>query len=313
MTHTTPAANAQNTALDTAASPANNHLTSDDEALLHEIRRGVSHALAEDLGYLPVAQGDITASLIPVEQQAMATIMTREDCVVCGCDWVNEVFAQLSSDVVIQWHVKDGDHVTANTLLCELTGPARVLLTGERTALNFLQTLSGTATTTARYVALLAGSRTRLLDTRKTLPGLRLAQKYAVRCGGGKNHRLGLYDAFLIKENHIAAAGSISNAVTVARQNFPGKPVEVEVEDLTELQQALAAGADIIMLDNLPMPEIQQAVAITQGRAKLEVSGNVTAEALRSLASTGVDYISSGALTKHVQAVDLSMRLRSRR
>ena len=281
------------------------------ERLTQEIRRGVSHALAEDLGYLPLAQGDITASLIPPTQQATATIITREDCVVCGVDWVEEVFQQLSDQVVIQWFVKDGDVVTANTLLCEITGPARILLTGERTALNFLQSLSGTATTTAKYVALLGNSKTRLLDTRKTLPGLRLAQKYAVTCGGGKNHRIGLYDAFLIKENHIAAAGSIANAVNSARQNFPGKAVEVEVEDLTELEQALKAGADIIMLDNFHIADIHQAVAMNKGQAKLEVSGNITSEALKALGATGVDYISSGALTKNVQAIDLSMRLRT--
>ena len=279
---------------------------------MQEIRRGVSHALAEDLGYLPIQQGDITASLIPPEQQATATVITREDCVVCGTAWVDEVFAQLSDHAVIHWFVQDGDKVTANTVLCEISGPARILLTGERTALNFLQTLSGTATTTARYVALLNGSKTRLLDTRKTLPGMRLAQKYAVSCGGGKNHRIGLYDAFLIKENHIAAAGSIADAVQTARQNFPGKTVEVEVEDLTELEQALAAGADIIMLDNFHIADIMQAVALNQGRAKLEVSGNVTADSLKALASTNVDYISSGALTKNVQAIDLSMRLRVR-
>lgn len=279
---------------------------------MQEIRRGVSHALAEDLGYLPIQQGDITASLIPETQQATATVITREDCVVCGTMWVDEVFSQLSDLAVLQWFVKDGDKVPANTVLCEISGPARILLTGERTALNFLQTLSGTATTTAKYVALLHGSKTRLLDTRKTLPGMRLAQKYAVSCGGGKNHRIGLYDAFLIKENHIAAAGSIANAVQSARQNFPGKPVEVEVEDLTELTQALAAGADIIMLDNFHIADIMQAVAMNQGKAKLEVSGNVTAESLKALSGTNVDYISSGALTKNVQAIDLSMRLRSR-
>lgn len=284
---------------------------SQQERLQQEIRRGVSHALAEDLGYLPLLQGDITASLIPEQQQAIATIITREDCVICGVDWVEEVFQQLSEQVVLQWHVKDGDEVKANTLLVEISGPARILLTGERTALNFLQTLSGTATTTARYVALLAGSKTRLLDTRKTLPGMRLAQKYAVSCGGGKNHRMGLYDAFLIKENHIAAAGGITAAVQAARHNFPGKPVEVEVEDLTELEQALKAQADIIMLDNFHIADIQQAVQLNQGRAKLEVSGNITSEALKALSSTGVDFISSGALTKNVQAIDLSMRLRT--
>ncbi len=279
---------------------------------MQEIRRGVSHALAEDLGYLPIQQGDITASLIPAAQQATATVITREKCVICGTMWVDEVFAQLSAETVIQWFVQDGDKVAANTVLCEITGPARILLTGERTALNFLQTLSGTATTTAKYVALLHGSKTRLLDTRKTLPGLRLAQKYAVSCGGGKNHRIGLYDAFLIKENHIAAAGSIACAVKAARENFPGKTVEVEVEDLTELEQALAAGADIIMLDNFHIADIMQAVAMNQGQAKLEVSGNVTSESLKALSSTNVDYISSGALTKNVESIDLSMRLRVR-
>ena len=282
------------------------------ERLMHEIKQGVSHALAEDLGYLPLHQGDITASLIPSEQGAIATVITREDCVVCGTAWVDEVFAQLSEQVVIQWHVADGDRVKANSVLCEISGPARILLTGERTALNFLQTLSGTATTTAQYVALLGGSKTRLLDTRKTLPGLRLAQKYAVSCGGGKNHRMGLYDAYLIKENHIAAAGSIANAVNTARLNFPGKPVEVEVEDLIELEQALAANADIIMLDNFNIADIVKAVSINKGKAKLEVSGNITSDALKALSTTGVDYISSGALTKNVQAIDLSMRLRAK-
>ena len=279
--------------------------------LQRDIELTVRQALAEDLGHLPLEHGDITASLIPATQRAKATIISREDCVFCGSAWLTEVFRQLSAEVQVQWFVQDGDKVTANSVLCELTGPARILLTGERTALNFIQSLSGTATTTALYVALLEGSATRLLDTRKTLPGMRLAQKYAVACGGGKNHRLGLYDAFLIKENHIAAAGSIDNAVSIARQNFPGKAVEVEVEDLIEFEQALKAGADIIMLDNFHIADIQQAVSLNKGRAKLEVSGNITAEALRSLSSTGVDYISSGALTKNLQAIDLSMRLRS--
>lgn len=279
--------------------------------LQRDIELTVRQALAEDLGHLPLDQGDITASLIPASQQAKATIISREDCVFCGSAWLTEVFRQLSGQVQVEWFVQDGDKVTANSVLCELTGPARILLTGERTALNFIQSLSGTATTTALYVSLLEGSATRLLDTRKTLPGMRLAQKYAVACGGGKNHRLGLYDAFLIKENHIAAAGSIDNAVSIARQNFPGKPVEVEVEDLIEFEQALKAGADIIMLDNFHIADIQQAVSLNKGQAKLEVSGNITAEALRSLSSTGVDYISSGALTKNLQAIDLSMRLRS--
>lgn len=280
--------------------------------LADELRRAVTAALAEDLGQQNAELGDITASLIPANQQAVATIITREDCVLCGSGFVNEVFLQLGNQVSIQWHATDGDRLSANSLICTLQGPARALLTGERTALNFLQLLSGTATTTAHYVRYLEGSNTRLLDTRKTLPGLRFAQKYAVSCGGGMNHRFGLFDAFLIKENHIAAAGSISQAVQQARQNFPGKPVEVEVENLEELKQALTAGADIIMLDNFSTPEIRQAVLLNQGRAKLEVSGNITSERLSELAATGVDFISSGALTKHVQAIDLSMRLQQR-
>ncbi|MDD4862813.1 MAG: carboxylating nicotinate-nucleotide diphosphorylase [Alishewanella agri] len=280
--------------------------------LADELRRAVTAALAEDLGQQNAELGDITASLIPASQQAVATIITREDCVLCGSGFVNEVFLQLGNQVSIQWHATDGDRLSANSLICTLHGPARALLTGERTALNFLQLLSGTATTTAHYVRYLEGSNTRLLDTRKTLPGLRFAQKYAVSCGGGLNHRFGLFDAFLIKENHIAAAGSISQAVQQARQNFPGKPVEVEVENLDELKQALTAGADIIMLDNFSTPEIRQAVLLNQGRAKLEVSGNITSERLGELAATGVDFISSGALTKHVQAIDLSMRLQQR-
>ena len=281
---------------------------SHNERLAQEIRRGVSHALAEDLGYLPLQQGDITASLIPISHQATATIITREDCVVCGVAWVDEVFQQLSDQVVIQWHVKDGDAVNSNTVLCEISGPARMLLTGERTALNFLQTLSGTATTTAQYVALLGDSKTKLLDTRKTLPGLRLAQKYAVSCGGGKNHRIGLYDAFLIKENHIMAAGGIAQAIAKAHQIAPGKPVEVEVETWDELNQALEAGADIVMLDNFSQQQMIDAVKHVAGRCKLEASGNITIENLREVATTGVDYISMGVLTKDVRAVDLSMR-----
>ncbi|MCH8537888.1 MAG: carboxylating nicotinate-nucleotide diphosphorylase [Alkalimonas sp.] len=277
--------------------------------LQHHIRASVAAAIAEDLGQLPIDQGDITASLIPAVQLAEATIISREAAIICGTAWVDEVFQQLDPSVSIEWQVQDGDSVAANQLLCRLSGPARSLLTGERTALNFLQTLSGTATTTDHYVQHLNGSRTQLLDTRKTLPGLRLAQKYAVRCGGGQNHRIGLFDAFLIKENHIAAAGGILQAVQQAQHNFPGKPIEVEVESLAELEQALAAGADIIMLDNFSLADTQQAVQLTQQRAKLEVSGNITSERLRELAATGVDFISSGALTKHVQAVDLSMRL----
>lgn len=280
--------------------------------LTNEMRRAVAAALAEDLGFQPLALGDITASLIPATQQADATIITREAAVICGTGFVDEVFKQLGDSVSLTWHVADGDTVAANSLLCSLSGSAQTLLTGERSALNFLQLLSGTATTTAHYVKFLAGTNTRLLDTRKTLPGLRFAQKYAVSCGGGLNHRFGLFDAFLIKENHIAAAGSINAAVQSARSNFPGKPIEVEVETLEELTQALTAEADIIMLDNFSLNDITQAVQLNAGRAKLEVSGNITSERLTELAATGVDFISSGALTKHVQAIDLSMRLTSR-
>lgn len=273
------------------------------------IRDQVSAALKEDLGGALNASLDITANLIDSNVRASATIITREPCVICGVAWVNQAFALIDESIILEWHVKDGDKVDANTTLVSLTGPARGILTAERTALNFLQTLSGTATVTASYAALLANSNTKILDTRKTLPGLRLAQKYAVRCGGGQNHRVGLFDAFLIKENHIFSCGGIENAVNRARDTMPGKPVEVEVESLDELQQALSAGADIVMLDNFNNDQIQQAVALNKGQCKLEVSGNITDERLTSLSKLGVDYISSGALTKHVQAIDLSLRI----
>ena len=268
----------------------------------------VTRALEEDLNGLS-GDLDITAQLIPAEQQSYGRIITREDAVICGVDWVNEVFKQLGSEVTLQWHVADGDQVAADSLLCELRGPARAMLTGERTALNFLQTLSGVATTTARYVAALEGSNTKLLDTRKTIPGLRTALKYAVVCGGGSNHRVGLYDAYLIKENHIMACGSIAAAVSAARTLHADKPVEVEVENLDEYQEALAAGTDIIMLDNFSYEDIHTAVKLRSENVRLEVSGNVTFEHLEKLVSTGIDYISSGALTKHVNAVDLSLRI----
>jgi nicotinate-nucleotide pyrophosphorylase (carboxylating) len=267
---------------------------------------------------MPQASQDITAMLIPENEQAVATVITREDCIVCGVAWVNEVFKQLDASLnrtaeeatKITWFVNDGESVAANSTLFELVGDARTLLTGERVALNFLQTLSGTATLTSHYVKELAGSDTKLLDTRKTLPGLRSAQKYAVLCGGGVNHRIGLFDAFLIKENHIAACGGISQAVATAKRNHSDKTVEVEVESLNELEQALNAGADIIMLDNFTPEMIEQAVKATRGKAKLEVSGNMTIEILQEYAKAGVDYISSGALTKHVNAIDLSMRFK---
>lgn len=276
--------------------------------LQQEIRRAVSTALAEDLGGLGVAEGDITANLIAAETQAKAKVISREPAVFCGKAWVDEVFQQLGDTVTVTWLVADGDLVAADQTLFTLAGPARTLLTGERNALNFVQTLSGVATLTKQYVEQLAGTQCQLLDTRKTIPGLRFAQKYAVTCGGGKNHRIGLFDAYLIKENHIMACGGIANAIAKAKELQPGKPVEVETESLAELQQALDAGADIVMLDNFDIPMMRAAVALNQGKAKLEVSGNVTIETLASFAATGVDFISVGALTKHVQATDLSMR-----
>lgn len=272
--------------------------------LATSIAENVKSALTEDIG-----SGDITAHLIPENQIAKAIVITREDCVFCGKDWVNEVFTQLDSSVVIEWHVDDGDFVSANSTLFNLQGNARSLLTGERAALNFVQTLSGTATTSRYYASVVAHTNVKLLDTRKTIPGLRDAQKYAVACGGSHNHRIGLYDAFLIKENHIAACGSISLAVTAARTIAPGKPVEVEVETFEELHQALTANADTIMLDNFNLEDMRKAVAINAGKAKLEASGNVTESTLPLIAETGVDFISIGALTKHCRAVDLSMRI----
>ncbi|WP_339330060.1 carboxylating nicotinate-nucleotide diphosphorylase [Aeromonas hydrophila] len=282
--------------------------------LQQDIRRAVRAALLEDLGDAltpldqPDASADITAQLIPADRLASARVITREAGVFCGQPWVDEVFVQLGGEVRVEWLVQDGEVLSPNQELFRLHGPARVLLTGERNALNFVQTLSGVASLTARYVAELADTDCRLLDTRKTLPGLRSAQKYAVTCGGGKNHRIGLFDAYLIKENHILACGGIAEAINEARRLNPGKPVEVEVESLIELEQALAAGADIVMLDNFDIPMMREAVALNQGRAKLEVSGNVTLDTLADYAATGVDFISVGALTKHVRALDLSMR-----
>ncbi|MRT40837.1 carboxylating nicotinate-nucleotide diphosphorylase [Enterobacteriaceae bacterium RIT702] len=275
-----------------------------------DIPEAVARALQEDLGGEVDADRDITALLLPAEKQAVAKVITREAGVFCGKRWVEEVFIQLGNKVTITWHVEDGQTLVADQLLFELTGPARLLLTAERTALNFVQTLSGVATEVSRYVALLAGSETQLLDTRKTLPGLRTALKYAVLCGGGNNHRLGLSDAFLIKENHIIASGSVRNAVEKALWLSPDVPVEVEVESLAELQDAIDAGADIIMLDNFSLEMMHEAVALTNKRALLEVSGNVTETTLPQIAQTGVDYVSVGALTKHVHALDLSMRFR---
>ncbi|MDH0747957.1 carboxylating nicotinate-nucleotide diphosphorylase [Pseudomonas sp. GD03842] len=273
-------------------------------ALTAEIEANVRRALLEDVG-----SGDITAQLIPAERLAKATVISRDAAVIAGCAWVDSVFRQLDPRVAVHWQVADGDRVTPNQALFHLEGPARSLLTGERSALNFLQMLSGVATRSQHYADRVADTQVKLLDTRKTLPGLRLAQKYAVTCGGCHNHRIGLYDAFLIKENHIAACGGIAEAITAAHKIAPGKPVEVEVESLSELKQALDGGADIIMLDELSLDDMREAVRLTAGRAKLEASGGVTDATLRPIAETGVDYISIGTLTKDVKAVDLSMRL----
>lgn len=273
-------------------------------ALAEEIRSSAAQLLAEDVG-----PGDITAQLIPDNQWATAKVMSREAAVLCGVAWVDEIFRRLDSRVTLRWQAADGDKLVAEQYFLELEGPARSLLTGERAALNVLQTLSATATITRRYVDLIAGTGVRLLDTRKTLPGMRLAQKYAVTCGGGHNHRIGLWDAFLIKENHIAACGGIQAAVAQARKLASDLPVEVEVETFEELDQALAAGADIIMLDNFALEDLHVAVEINGGRATLEASGNVDAMTLKAIADTGVDCISSGALTKDVKSIDLSMRI----
>ncbi len=277
-----------------------------------DIPDSVALALKEDLGGEIDADRDITAQLLPADTQADAQVITREAGVFCGKRWVEEVFIQLGSHAPLIWHVEDGDQIEADQLLFEIEGPARLLLTAERTALNFVQTLSGVATEVSRYVALLAGSQTQLLDTRKTLPGLRTALKYAVLCGGGSNHRLGLSDAYLIKENHIIASGSIRQAVERAQWLQPDVPVEVEVESLEELRQALEAEADIVMLDNFSLEAMRAAVELNQGRALLEVSGNVTETTLPQIALTGVDYVSVGALTKHVRALDLSMRFKQK-
>ncbi|MGC1098025.1 carboxylating nicotinate-nucleotide diphosphorylase [Pantoea agglomerans] len=277
-----------------------------------DIPNAVALALKEDLGGEIDADRDITAQLLPADTQADAQVITREAGVFCGKRWIEEVFIQLGSHATLIWHVEDGDQIEADQLLFEIEGPARLLLTAERTALNFVQTLSGVATEVSRYAALLAGSQTQLLDTRKTLPGLRTALKYAVLCGGGSNHRLGLSDAYLIKENHIIASGSIRQAVERAQWLQPDVPVEVEVESLEELRQALEAEADIVMLDNFSLEAMRAAVELNQGRALLEVSGNVTETTLPQIALTGVDYVSVGALTKHVRALDLSMRFKQK-
>jgi nicotinate-nucleotide pyrophosphorylase (carboxylating) len=272
------------------------------------VAQTVATALQEDIG-----SGDLTAQLIPADRIARASVITREDAVLCGTAWFDDVFRQIDARVGVTWSAHDGDRVRAGQQLCTLEGPARSLLTGERTALNFLQSLSATATVTRRYVDAVAGTKCRILDTRKTIPGLRLAQKYAVRCGGGTNHRIGLFDAILVKENHIAAAGSIANAVSEARRIAAQVLLEVEVENLAELREALDARVDRILLDNFSLDDMRAAVQTTRehtnARTELEASGNMSLETLRAVAETGVDFISVGGLTKHVRAVDLSMRL----
>ena len=263
----------------------------------------IAHYLAEDIG-----SGDITASIIPASTQASAEVVTREAMVLCGKAWFEAVFKQLDQTISMQWHFKEGESIAANSLLCQLNGPARALLTGERTALNLLQTLSATATCARRYADAVAGTGCQVLDTRKTLPGLRMAQKYAVKCGGCTNHRIGLFDAVLIKENHILASGSISAAVSKARLTGSNM-VEVEVESLSELEEALAAKPDRIMLDNFSMTDLRLAVQRNQGQVELEASGNINLDNIRSIAETGVDFISIGALTKNLNAIDLSMRI----
>ncbi len=264
----------------------------------------VRAALREDIG-----DGDVTAALIPRETMATARIITREDGVICGRSWADTVFAEVDKSITLEWHVKDGQAVAENTVLFTAKGPARSLLTAERAALNFLQLLSGTATTCRRYARLVEGTGVRILDTRKTIPGLRIAQKYAVACGGCHNHRMGLFDAFLIKENHIKACGGIASAVQAARESAPEKPVEVEVENLEEFREAAAANCDRVMLDNFSIEQLGDAVKLNVGGIELEASGNITEASLRAIAETGVDFISIGALTKDCKALDLSLRL----
>ncbi|MGD9600355.1 MAG: carboxylating nicotinate-nucleotide diphosphorylase [Gammaproteobacteria bacterium] len=269
-----------------------------------DLAANVQQALREDVG-----GGDLTAALVPATRQATARVLVRESAVLCGTRWFDAVYRAVDPGVVVTWHAQDGARIARDDIVCEIHGPARALVTGERTALNFLQTLSGTATVTARYAACLAGSKTRLLDTRKTLPGLRRAQKYAVRCGGGCNHRAGLYDGVLVKENHISAAGGIPAAVTSLRAQGVTVGIEVEVESLSQIEEAITAGADMLLLDNFTLPDMRAAVALAAGRVPLEASGGFDFDDLPGIASTGVDFVSVGSLTKHVRAVDYSMRI----
>jgi len=278
-----------------------------DQRLRRSIQKNVSDALAEDIGV-----GDLTANLVPDESTVSASIFTRENAIMAGRPWVDEVYAQLDPGVQIEWHISDGDRIAEDSVLCRIEGPARSVLSGERTALNFLQMLSATATVTADYVVALKGTDAKILDTRKTIPGLRLAQKYAVRCGGGVNHRTGLFDAILIKENHIFSAGSIEAALKAANASAHGAMIEIEVESLDELREALKAGAQRLLLDNFSLNNLRTAVEINQAQgvplAELEASGGLTLDRLREVAETGVDYISVGAITKNIRAIDLSMR-----
>ena len=269
------------------------------------VNANVALALAEDIG-----TGDLTAALIPASQQAKATIISRENAVICGIDWVNACFHQLDKNIKINWLVNEGEKIATNQLLCEISGNARALLTAERCALNFIQTLSAVATHTAEYVLAVVGTKVQILDTRKTLPGLRLAQKYAVTVGGGANQRLALYDGILIKENHIAAAGSIAAALSLAHQLNKNVSIQIEVENLDELQQALEAGATSILLDNFALSDMKKAVQLNNGKALLEASGNVNMRTVRAIAETGVDRISIGSLTKNIRAIDLSLRIK---
>ncbi len=280
-----------------------------DDTLKAEIADNVTRALREDVG-----DGDVTGELIPLDKMMSATVIARESMTMAGQPWFTEVCRQVDDSISVQWHYQDGDAVDGEATLCELGGPARAILTAERTALNFLQLLSATATATAQYVAAVAGTNCRILDTRKTIPGLRIAQKYAVRCGGGHNHRVGLYDAILIKENHILSAGGITAAINAARELQPGMPVEVEVETIEELREALRAKAERLLLDNFTIEQLEQAVAINREEgdpvAELEASGNMLLDRVPAVAATGVDYISVGALTKNISAVELSMRFK---
>ena len=267
------------------------------------IEENVFNALKEDIG-----DGDITAELIPRDNMSLATVISRENCVFCGLDWFEETFRQIDSEILIDWFVDDGDNIEAEQIICTISGSSQNIVSGERTALNFAQTLSATATLSARYAKQVADTETEVLDTRKTIPGLRMAQKYAVSCGGCSNHRIGLFDAYLIKENHINACGGIKNAIEEARFHNPDLKAEVEVENMDELQQAIDAGADRVLLDNFDITNLKQAVDTCRGKIITEASGNITIDNINDVAKTGVDFISTGALTKDIKAIDLSMR-----